>query len=175
MGTAGRTLGPGKLRRVVRGGQALWVLDFKDSMGRRTRPSLSSDKRVAERMRAELINKRDLELAGLGTVEGQSMPLAELRDMYLADLEQRVGRSQLLNVRLRLGHVLAAIRATRVRDVRVIDLLRMRAARLKAGSSNRTANCDVAALSAMLNWAKSVQLIAENPLATLKPGKPGTC
>jgi integrase len=167
----GRALGPGTLKRVQRGvgGQSLWVLDFKDGTGRRRREALSPDRRVAERMRAQLISQRDLERAGLGTIEGQSMPLAELRDSYLADLEARVGAMQYRNVRDALSRVLGAVRAQRVRDLRVIDVMRHRNDRLRAGVSNRTANADAAAMRALLNWGVAVQLIAENPLRGLKP------
>ncbi|MCC7014617.1 MAG: tyrosine-type recombinase/integrase [Planctomycetes bacterium] len=67
-----------------------------------------------------------------------------------------------------MDHALPAIPATRVRDLRVVDVLKFRAVRVGAGVSNRTANCDVAALRAMLNWGVASQLIAENPLASIK-------
>jgi len=167
----GRALGPGSLKRVQRGdgGQMLWVLDYKDGTGRRVRAALSTDKRVAERMRADLINKRDLEMAGLGTVEGQSMLLSELRDLYIADLETRAGAKQQRSVKDALARMLVALRATRVRDVRVIDVLRYRAERLRGGASNRTANVDTGSLRAMLAWGVAAQLIAENPLRGFKP------
>jgi integrase len=168
--TLGRALGPGKLRLEQRGsGRPLWTLDFKDAHGRRRRQALSPDKRVAERMRADLIAQRDLELAGLGTVEGQSRSLAEVRDLYLTHLRATVGASQATNVAARLGKVLAALRVPRVRDLRVIDLLRYRAELVEAGKSNRTANAHVGAVKAMLNWVVSAQLVAENPVESLKP------
>jgi len=167
--TLGRALGGGRLRLSRRGGRPLWVLDYKDAQGRRRRQALSPDKRVAERMRVDLIAQRDLELAGLGTVEGQSRPLVEIMDLYVADLRGRVGSSQATNVAARLGKVLAALRVPRVRDVRVIDLMRYRAELVEAGKSNRTANAHVGAVKAMLNWAVSAQLVAENPVESLKP------
>jgi integrase len=169
MSRLGRALGPGSLKRVKRGdgGQMLWILDYKDGTGRRVRASLSTDKRVAERMRADLINKRDLEMAGLGTVEGQSMALAELRDAYLSDLEPRVCRQQFINVRAALNRLLGSLRATRVRDVKPIDIARFRAERVRGGASHRTANCDVSAISAMLRWAAVMGLIHENPLRSM--------
>ena len=81
----GRAISPGSLRRV--GG--LWVLDYRAGDGRRVREALSSDKRVAERIRSHKIAQRDLEMAGLGGVEGQSRPLQEVLDAFVADLDTR--------------------------------------------------------------------------------------
>jgi integrase len=161
----GRGLGPGKLyqRRRPDGTQA-WVLDFKDGGGRRVRKQLGTDRRVAERQRIELIHQRDLELAGLGRVEGQSKALAELVPAYLAELGQRAGAKQVRNVRDRLARILSAVCVVRVRDLKPVDVLRFRDERRKSGVANRTANADVDALKAMLNWAVRVELIAENPL-----------
>jgi integrase len=165
----GRAYGPGKLVKVQRGGgPGQWVLTYTDARAKRHRVALSTDKQVAERRRAELIRARDLELAGLGAVEGQSTPLDELRDVYLADLETRVGRSQFINVKLRLRMILEGLGVQRVRDLRVADVLRYRAERVKAGAANVTANSDVGALKAMLRWGVDAQLIAESPLRGIK-------
>lgn len=68
-----------------------------------------------------------------------------------------------------IARMLGRVTATRVRDVRVIDLLRYRAERLGEGVSNNTANDGPATLRAMLNFGVNSQLIAENPLRGLKP------
>ena len=113
-----KALGPGKLfRRALPRGGASWTLDYTDGRGRRRRVVLGSDKRVAERRRADIIRQRDLELAGLGSEEGQSMPLAEVRDLYLSDLRHHVSRKHLVNVELRLRKLLEGLDAVRVRDV----------------------------------------------------------
>lgn len=170
MSPLGRSLGPGKLVLDSRGsGKPKWVLCWRDGQGRRHRQQLSSERRLAERMRAELINQRDLELAGLGAVEGQSRPLDELKDLYLADLQHRTGAKHVLNVGIRLRILLAWLGVERVRDVQVIDLMAFRTERLKAGRSVRTVNCTIGALKAMLNWAVAAGLIAENPISRLKP------
>jgi integrase len=169
MSRLGRAYSAGTLRRIERGGAPHWVLDYRDSAGVRRREALSTDKRVAERRRIEVIRQRDLELAGLGAQEGQSMPLTELRDQYLSDLEARVGSKQLRSRTDSLTRVLAAVAATRVRDLRVADLMAFQRERLAQGVAHRTVNIDTGALSAMLNWGVSAQLIAENPLRTLKP------
>jgi integrase len=166
----GRACGPGKLVKVQRGGgPGQWVLTYTDARAKRHRVALSTDKQVAERRRIELIRARDLELAGLGTVEGMSMPLDDLRAAYLADLVLRVGAKQLRSRTDSLARVLAAISATRVRDLRVVDIQRYQRERLAQGVANRTVNVDTGALASMLNWAVGAQLVAENPIKTLKP------
>ncbi|MCC7172166.1 MAG: hypothetical protein IT459_17100, partial [Planctomycetes bacterium] len=166
----GRALGQGKLVQEKRGrGKALWYLDWKDGRGQRRRQALSPDKRVAERMRAEIISQRDLELAGLGSVEGQSRPLAEIVPLYLQDLAQRAGAKQVLNVTIHLRRILASLRSRRVRDLDPIELMQYRAARLKLGLSNRTINVEVGSLKAMLRWAENAGLIAQSPIRNFKP------
>jgi integrase len=170
MSRLGRALGPGRLDKVKRGsGPPRWVFTYTDARGQRHREALSTDLRVAERLRAERIRQRDLEHAGLGAVEGMGMALTELREQYLADLAVRVGAKQLRSRTDSLARVLAAITATRVRDLRVGDLLRYQRERLAQGVSNRTCNVDVGAVKSMLAWAVTAQLIAESPLRALKP------
>lgn len=166
----GRSLGAGRLIPVRRGGGGVvWHLDWKDGQGRRHRQALSSDKRVAERLRAQLIGQRDLELAGLGAVEGQSRSLSEIRDLYVQDLQQRCSAKHTDNVALRVNHLLRWLGPVRVRDLQAIDLMRYRTERLRAGRSHRTVNCHLGGLKAMLNWAASAGLIAENPIRNLRP------
>jgi integrase len=166
----GRAPGAGTLRKVQRGGTpAQWVLEWTDANGDRHREALSTDRRVAERLRVQIIGRRDLDAAGLGAVEGQSMLLATLRDMYIADLETRVGAAQQRRVKGALAGVLAKITAARVRDVRVIDVLRYRSERVRDGASHRTVNIDTGTLKAMFTWAVGAQLIAENPLQSFRP------
>ena len=82
--SVGRAPGPGSLtKRALPAGGASWTLCYTTAQGVRRRVVLGSDRRVAELRRSELIRQRDLELAGLGGVGGQSRPLAEVRDLYL--------------------------------------------------------------------------------------------
>ncbi|MFN0007022.1 MAG: tyrosine-type recombinase/integrase [Planctomycetota bacterium] len=115
-------------------------------------------------MRIEIVHQRDLEVAGLSTVEGQSRPLVEIRGLYLTDLATRSCPRHVVNVTASLDRVLADIPAKRVRDVKPYDLISYRAARLKAGISVRSANlgCDV--LRSMLRWAERAGLIAQSPI-----------
>jgi integrase len=168
--SSGRALSSGSLKRVQRGnGPPRWVLSWTDAKGSRHRQALSTDRRVAEQMRTEIIRQRDMERAGLGAVDGQSMELAMLRDQYVTDLGARVGTKQLRSVTDALARVLAALEAKRVRDLRVADLMRYQRERLAQGVSNRTVNIDTGALRAMLTWALTAQVIAENPIKGLKP------
>lgn len=166
----GRALGPGTLKLEQRGnGPPRWLLCWTDARGARHRQALSTDKRIAERMRGEIIRQRDLEAAGLGAVEGQSMELADLRTSYLADLVVRVGAKQLRSITDAIARVLGALTARRVRDLRVVDLMVYRNTRVAAGLSNRTVNVETGAMRSMLRWAVMSGLIAENPLANFKP------
>jgi integrase len=164
----GRAMGPGNLERVQRGaGPARWVLTWTDAQGKRHRQALSTDRRVAERLRSEIIRSRDMELAGLGGEAGQERLLQEILGLYLSDLATRAVSEHIRNVRSRLERLLAVIQAQRVRDLRPIELLQYRAARLKEGASVRTVNLDTDSLRAMLTWAVRVELIALNPIARL--------
>jgi integrase len=166
----GRVLGPGKLIRVQRGrGEPIWLLDYVKSDGSRVRQNLSRDRRVAERLRGELIAKRDLEMAGLAPVEGQNRPLAELAAIYVADVAIRSSRMHLSNVRSRLARVLQSIRARRVCDLRAHMLLEYRAQRVRAGVGHATVNYEVKHVLSMLRWAQRNGLIAESPVPAIKP------
>jgi integrase len=166
----GRALSAGRLVKQQRGdGPQRYVLSYTTAAGQRRRIALSTDARVAQQMRSQIIAQRDLEAAGLAPISGMSMELARLRDAYLVDLELRVGAKQLRSRTDSLARVLAALTATRVRDLRVADVQRYQRERLAQGVANRTVNVDTGALASMLNWAVSAQLVAENPIKTLKP------
>jgi integrase len=160
----GRALGPGRLYK--RG--ELWALDWRDASGRRQHRSLSHDRRTAERIRSDLINKRDLELAGLGSEAGQGMPLAELVAAYLADLKPRVVPRHHEQVAARLAKVIAKLPDARVRDLRVASIASLRAEAVAAGVGNRSANLLADSVCACLRWGTDAGLIAANPLARLK-------
>jgi integrase len=145
----------------------MWVLDFVDATGRRRRQPLSSDKSVAMRRQAEIVRGRDMQLSGLAPVEGMGMPLAELVDAYVADLRTRASAKHLRNVEGSLKHTLEALRAVRVRDLRPIDVITYRAKLIAAGAANRTANLHIDRLHAALAWAVKLDLVAQNPIATL--------
>jgi integrase len=168
MSRLGRALGPGKLRLSERSrGHPQWVLDYTDGRGRRRREALGTDKRVAERRRAELIRQRDLELAGLGAVEGQSLPLRELMEVYIEHLRPHACVEHWKNVERRIGRALREMPCLRVRDLRPIDAMKHRNRLLAEGLGHRTANFHLDSLHAMLRWAVKAGLIAEDPLRTL--------
>jgi integrase len=165
----GRALGPGSLRKVQRGsGSANWVLTWTDAQGRRRRQALSTDRRAAERIRAELIQSRDLEVAGLGSHAGADMLLADLRDAYLADLRTRATPMHVSNSEGLLARMLGALRAQRVRELRPLEVVQVRERLVATGLAPRTANVYVDRLRGMLNWASGLDMIPANPLAKLK-------
>lgn len=164
----GRALGPGRLYLKKRGrGPARWTLDYKGADGVRRRQSLSTDKRVAQTMHAEIIHQRELESAGLGSIAGQSRPLAEVKTLYLAELQTRVTPNHFRNVKQRIERVLTEVRVKRVRDLQPHVVLAYRTRRLGAGASYRSMNHEVTNVKAMLVWAVNAGLIKESPLASL--------
>jgi integrase len=168
--SGGRVLGPGKLKRQQRGrGEPAWVVDYTKSDGSRVRQVLSRDRRVAERMRGELIAKRDLEMAGLGAIEGQQRVLTELAEIYINDLVVRSSDAHMRNVRSRIARVLRSVRARRVCDLRPHMLLEHRARRVAAGAGHATVNHEIKNVLGMLRWAERNGLIAENPVPSIKP------
>ncbi len=165
----GRALGPGRLEK--RGEQ--WVLVFTDELGQRRRVTLSTDKRTAERIRADLIRKRDMARSGLGAEQGQELLLAEIAKLYLEDLRPRVCERHFKNVSARLGRTLAALEGMRVRDLRPMHLIRIRNEVKAAGASHRTANLVVTTVQAMIRWAVENEIVAHDPVAHVK-GLPNT-
>jgi integrase len=164
----GRAIGPGRLERMQRGGGSpRWVLTWSDAQGKRHRQSLSTDKRVAERLRSEIIRTRDMELAGLGAESGQDRPLRELVDAYLGDLRTRACSEHLRNMCQGLEEALAAIPAKRVGELRPVMLIEHRARKLAGGASARTANLATDRLRACLNWCVQLDMIAKNPVQKL--------
>lgn len=165
----GRARGPGRLVPVRRGnGPLQWTLFYSDATGRRRCKALSTDKRIAERLRSDMINQRDLRAAGLGAEEGQSMPLQELVDLFLEDLKTRSTHAYHYNAWGSLQRTLKALGIQRVRDLQPIMAIKYRARLARDdGLSNTTANMQVAHLGAVLNWGVKAGLIAENPIRNI--------
>lgn len=163
---SGRGPGPGRLQKVG----DRWVGIWRDARGRRHRKTLSTDRRVAERAFAQIIRQRDLELAGLANEAGQDRFLAEIVEIYKADLATHRRPRYTKAVGYTLDALLAALgEGARIRDLTVPRLLLHRTKRLAAGVSNRTANADCNALRAALRWALASGHIAVNPLEHLRP------
>jgi integrase len=103
----------------------------------------------------------------LDQVRAEPRPLREVLDAYIADLATRATPTHCANVRARLRWLIDDLGVTHVHELQPHTLLLHRAARLKAGSSVRTANLVTDRLRAMLTWAVRVGLISSNPLASL--------
>jgi len=160
----GRALGPGRLYRRGRG----WTLDYRDASGARHLVSVSTDKRAAERIRSELIHRRDLERAGLGAEAGQDLRLHELIDAYVLDLRARVSPRHFKMVEARLRRMCKLLGDPRVRDLRPTDVARLRAEQVARGVGARTANLVGDSLGAACRWAVDARMIAQHPLRGLK-------
>jgi len=167
--TGARARGPGKLIRETRDGETAWVLDYTEADGRRRRRKLSADRRVAEKMRAELIARRDRAASGLGIIGGQERLLSELRDGYLEYLRLHAGAGHLSNKAARLDKALQALRARRVGELSPSDAIALQGAFVRQGLGNTSVNMRIGALSSMLGWATRMHLIEENPIRHVRP------
>lgn len=169
MNGPGRGYGPGKLFLQRRGAsKPRWLFDYKDENGRRQRRVLSHDKRTAERLANEIIQRRELALNGVTSTEGQDRLLEDLKRIYLEHLAARTSRSHQRNAGQRIGRVIAGIPVRRVRDLRPYHVLAHMQARLSPRTGPRTVNHEVLHMKTMLSWAVSAGLIAANPIAKLK-------
>ena len=170
----GRCFSVGKLTKERRGnGPERWVLDWRMADGTRQRVALSTDRRVAERKRAELVRSRDLQLMGLGTEEGQERKLTEIRDLYLNALKATASKAHVVSVTAGLKRIMDSIGAVRVRDVLPHRLMMHRTARLADEISVRTVNLEVGIFKTMLTWAVQAGLIAQSARPRQRRSKAG--
>ena len=160
----GRAQGPGRLFK--RG--PTWFLDYTDAYGRRQRQALSTSKKTAERIRTEIIHRRDLARAGLGAEAGLDLTLDELLGDYLADLQTRVTSEHFLNVSQRLRAIVTELSGTRVGELRPMQVVQIRSRAVAEGASHRTGNLFVGRLATMLRWAVRNGLVAKNPIEHLE-------
>ncbi len=160
--------GSGRLWRRKQKGGAVYVGDWTTADGKRRRQALSTDKRVAQRMFADIIRKRDLAAAGLGIEEGFDLPLSEIIDEFLADLAARRTRAYVDRARGIIRRLVKDTRARIVRDLQPQAYLKFRQLRLSQGVANRTANMDLVTTRTMLNWAVRAGYIAFNPLQAVQ-------
>ncbi len=112
-----RSLGNGRIWRRKQKGGFVYVADWKGVDGKRKRKALSSDKRVAQRMLADVIRNRDLCMAGLGIEEGFDRPIEEIVDEYLADLFACRSPRYARRVETILRRVRSRMNLTSVRDL----------------------------------------------------------
>ena len=165
----GRALGRGRLlRREGRAGQVAYLGDWVGPDGKRHRKLLSGDKRTAERMLADVIRKRDLELSGLLPEHVEDVRLGDLAARYLSSLDIRTSSSHARVTRRDLNRILRGLEARTLQDLRPTSVHAYLKARAATGAANRTVNLDLIALKAMLSWAVSNGLILGNPLAGVK-------
>ena len=160
-----RAMGPGRLWK--RGSS--WVLDYRQADARRKRKVLGTDKRVAERRRMQIIAQRDMQLDGLGAVQGMELQLAEVVEEYLADLKLRSCSRHFSTVASRLRRAVQELGSPRVRDLKPMQVVRVRSAATARGLSNRSANLIVQSIQAALKWAVENGVIADSPIALVKP------
>ena len=164
----GRSLGRGVLNRVSRSGGYQYEADWRDSAGKRRRKLLGSDKRVAERVLADIIRRRDLEIAGLEKEDLVEPELDFLVREYLVALAARAKPRHVRGAKTAISRVLEFLGAARVRDVSANGVSSYLSSRTRMGVANRTANIELAHLRAMLNWAKSIGHIREHDIGRVR-------
>jgi len=164
----GRGVGRGSLRRIKVAGGWAYRGEWQDAQGKRRRRILGGDKRTAERVLAEVIRQRDLELGGLAGEEKGNIPFRELLGTFLRDLALRTGASHVDKSRRGIGRILDRVSACRVQDLRASHATDYLLARVGHGASNSTANLDLTYFRSMLNWAVRNGLVASNPLQGIR-------
>ena len=163
------SLGNGRVWRRQQKGGAVFVGDWTGADGKRHRKVLSSDKRVAQRMLAEIIRRRDLCLAGLESEEGLDLPADEIIQEFLADLRSRRTPGYCDRVETVLNNAQTGMGVRKIRDFQPQAYLFFRRRRLAEGVANRTANMDLTVVRTFLNWTVQVGYIGFNPLQPVKP------
>src|SRR5262245_21759214 len=123
-----RALGLGALKRDEKG---RYVLFWRDSDRRRRETILSEDRRTAERMRSEIMRKRDLALKGLGREEGQERPLAEIRDAFMVEAKATRAPATWKRLQDELDAAVAFLGPRRVRDVTCAAVMEWRRKRME--------------------------------------------
>jgi len=156
------------LKRVSRSGGYQYEADWRDSSGKRRRKLLGSDKRVAERVLADIIRRRDLEIAGLEKEDLAEPVLDVLVGEYLVALATRAKPVHVKGAKTAINRVLEFLGASRVRDISASGVGSYLAHRTRMGAANRTANIELAHVRAMLNWAKAIGHIREHELGRVR-------
>jgi integrase len=134
--------------------------------GRRIRKRLSGDLDVATTILNELKARADK--ADFGLLDNDVL-IAEIKAQYLRHCRQTLKTSTADRYVVCLDGLLPRLAASRVCQITLHNVLLFREERLREGTSPRTVNMDVSALSTMLRWARRHKLIGVNPLEDLKP------
>lgn len=159
-------LGRGKLRkRRRRDGVTVWQGDWCDAQGKRRRVDLAEKRADADQMLSAIIRERDLELSGTHAARGLSMSLSDVAGRYLANMRTRAKPGSVANVEASLLLLARELRVRSVRDLTPDVVIEWRDRRVAAGASNKTANNDVAALHAALQFLVRSRLLKSNPIA----------
>lgn len=174
---SGRGLGAGKLSRDRKG---RYVLSWRDANRVQHRRVLSSDARIAERLRADIIRRRDLAERGLANEAGMDKPLSEIIAAFNAEMKATRAPRTARRFEDELRFAQTFLGPIRVRDVSVGAVMDWRRSRMapkppapgkkpRKPASTRTVNLGAAVLKSALEWARRAGTIAANPLADLRP------
>jgi hypothetical protein len=90
-----RGYGTGSIEALRDGdGKTVFQARWRDAAGRRRQKVVASDRRGAERILADIIRQRDLELQGLKPQQFADVTFEELGARYLAEMAPRVRRAK---------------------------------------------------------------------------------
>ena len=165
----GGSLSNGRIWRRAQKRGAVFVGDWTTAEGKRCRKTLGSDRRVAQRMFADIIRRRDLCAAGLGIEEGFDLPADEIVQEFLGDLRSRRTPAYCDRVATMLRSVQQGMGVRTMRDFKPQAFLLHRRRRLEEDIANRTANMELTAARVFLNWAVRAGNIGFNPLQPVQP------
>jgi integrase len=116
-------------------------------------------------MLIEIVRHRDMVHAGLEHEENIDRPIGEVFDEFLADVKARRSPSYFRRVSDILARLQRDLRFRTLRDIKPQVLMNYRAARVRQGAANRTANMEVRVLGTALGWAVRANLLPYNPVA----------
>ena len=166
-----RELGRGKLRRkALRDGGHFWELDSADANGRRRRKRLGANKALAERRWAQVIRERDLELAGLGGLNGREVLWRDAFEVYLEDRAGDWKPSYRARVEKDIPRIMRATASRKLGDITLASVLAWRRDRLREVLP-QTVNAEVGRLRTFLEWCGREYQLRPNPLVDLERKK----
>jgi integrase len=165
-----RGYGTGSIEALRDGdGKTVFQARWRDAAGRRRQKVVAADRRGAERILADIIRQRDLELQGLKPPQFADVTFEELGARYLAEMAPRVSPGQVEAVRKLVVKAAAALGRPRARDIRREQVVAYRAQLLADGYANTTVNHAVCAIGAVLRYGVRTDQLARNPIEGFEP------
>ena len=128
-----RGQGRGRVRRVRRNGQWIYIGDWTDANGQRHREVLGRDRETADRIMIEKLRRRDRTKAGLSAEMGQDRLLAHLASEYVSELATRCTPKHVRMMETQLAKLRCEVHAQR--RAHVVDVARGVGGKFAVGQS----------------------------------------